>query len=313
MGCYNQTCGVSNLHITADEEVVIFGLTKSNYEESYCYPNTLWDPFPLPFYGSYNDYGAAEDCHGPALDVIISELKEYLVEKDLGENQYRDMEIKKDKFDIDLFFEACHNRRLEIDRLGKHSKVLGTAATPVLFMMIHKKIFDKILSEFVYEMYIGPGEYRKYKFQDILNDLPAWVDRLHESFNTSTDEDRMYNRFIYTTSMGSICHRLEFERNGNLANEWLKYDDATRQSFINIQRIVVDYIENNQKDKVIELLTEHLKMLCINGFLSSTRKMWQPQSGQGSQNSEHDAYRFLCKAMTEVMDEEDKEYADENG
>ena len=63
MGSWNATCAVSNLHITAGQDVVVFMLLKNNREKTFCYGNALYDVCPVAFYGKYNDYGAVEHCH----------------------------------------------------------------------------------------------------------------------------------------------------------------------------------------------------------------------------------------------------------
>lgn len=65
MGCWNKTCGLTQLPIHDGERVVTFLLVKveSGYD-SYCYNNWAWNLIPLPIYGKYNDYGWMEEDAG---------------------------------------------------------------------------------------------------------------------------------------------------------------------------------------------------------------------------------------------------------
>jgi hypothetical protein len=80
MGCWNGTCAVSNLHVTAGQDVIVFLLLKNNEHRSFCYGNALYDICPIPFYGKYNDYGAVEDCTGFGLNIVVEALRERLYE-----------------------------------------------------------------------------------------------------------------------------------------------------------------------------------------------------------------------------------------
>lgn len=62
MGCWNETCLISNLPIKCSEPVigVICKSSKLTYISNSTYHNTLAKPIYLPFKGKYNDYGIVE-------------------------------------------------------------------------------------------------------------------------------------------------------------------------------------------------------------------------------------------------------------
>lgn len=65
MGCWDETCGLSGLPIEYDDKTLLFPLSSSPLYESgqsgFSYPTGLWQPMTLPFYGTYNSYGALEN------------------------------------------------------------------------------------------------------------------------------------------------------------------------------------------------------------------------------------------------------------
>lgn len=87
MGCWNKTCGLSNLHIFGSDPVYVFVL-ESERDDSNCYTTSLFKPLLLPFESEYNDYGGGEDSGVPAFDLIMTSLKDQLVELEIGDNQY---------------------------------------------------------------------------------------------------------------------------------------------------------------------------------------------------------------------------------
>ena len=109
MGCWNGTCVLTNLPIMADEEVIVLllneGKSYDKYVGNHCHSNTYYSLLPLFFEGKYNDYGAVEECHGEFVQDIEDYIKKSLIGMELGENQYHDIEISKDKFDIDFLFD----------------------------------------------------------------------------------------------------------------------------------------------------------------------------------------------------------------
>jgi hypothetical protein len=218
MGSWNGTCAVSNLHITAGQDVAVFMLLRNNTEKTFCYGNALYDVCPVPFYGKYNDYGAVEDCHGFGLNIVVDALKAQLYEFGQGANEYHDCEVKRDDFDIDLLFEADLEDRLgvenhryhsnddynqreledmrldkgltdsqafELDRLANKIKKVDTFR-PVTHVTVHGDVFRMIMNDWYIEDYVGEGKgtegdnksYTHIYFKNVADSIPEFVDRL---------------------------------------------------------------------------------------------------------------------------------------
>lgn len=193
MGSWNHTCAVSNLHVHAGQEVVVFMLAENQRKKTFCYNNALYDLCPIPFYGKYNDYGAVEDCEGFGMTVVVEAIREQLYEFGQGPNEYHDCEVRKESFNIEVLFEADHEDRLfiqdypsgwnqdEYDLRGLKKKIeegtqltesqqfeldrLANAITrkydprrAITHVVIHKGVFDHIMKHWYIEDYVGEGK-----------------------------------------------------------------------------------------------------------------------------------------------------------
>lgn len=303
MGCWNGTCGLTNLHIKHGDEVMVFAMVKNRKVDSLCYTTPFYSPLLMPFYAKYNDYGGGEDCSGIGLKPVIEAIKSNLVELPVGANQYHDIAVKKDKFDDELFFEACHERRLFVT--GYRAERLH-----VEFVMFRKDVVDHIIENRVMEKYVGDGKgthgwgnnYVHYKFADIIADLPAAMEFLDTII---TDEDSIF-------AMYNPLDQLRKMEDNNFAAMWLSGGDYRYSRLIRFDEHIIHLLKKKEMEKLIDYLTEHLKAKFIDSFMMDTRKFWSPQAGAGSQQQEHSPYRLLTAAMTHALDIEKKEWEAEN-
>jgi hypothetical protein len=196
MGCWNGTCAISNLHITAGQDVMVLLLLKNDKEsgDGFCYSNALYDVCPVPFYGKYDDYGGVEDPEGFGLNLVVKAMRQQLYEFGEGPNEYHDCEVKRATFDIDKLFEADHEGRLgiqearnwngdaydkqklekmrdeegglnesqqfELDRLANKIRNVDTFSQ-VTHVQIHAGVVAGILKDWYIEDYVGDGKGNK--------------------------------------------------------------------------------------------------------------------------------------------------------
>lgn len=75
MGCWNETCALSNLPILAGEDVVFLILTRNPYSENECKTGCgigdHWFPRTLPVFAKYDDYGSIEGWDPKTEDPVI--------------------------------------------------------------------------------------------------------------------------------------------------------------------------------------------------------------------------------------------------
>jgi hypothetical protein len=145
MGCWNKTCALSNLPIYEGEQTYVFVIERNiGYgTDSGVYTYHMFLPCLLPFEATYNDYGAGEDSKGVGLPWVISGIRENLVEMEQGENECHDIAVKREDFDVDRLYEACHEGGLRV----KGYSVAGYEENPRLhFVMMRKDVVDRVLS-----------------------------------------------------------------------------------------------------------------------------------------------------------------------
>lgn len=321
MGCWNQTCGITQIHIRAGEPVMIIPLAES-IRESLCYSTPFWAPFELPFYAEYNDYGAGENEEGIGLEYLLTELRRTLVEVEQGDNEYHDIPVKKADFDVECFWEAIHEQRLSINSYKENHQV-G-------MMMVKMSVFNHLVenrefSTYDYDRKTSKITYYKYKFQDVLDGVPGLVDAIigrdmPSSLDKLDAEDREHMKRMYfmfdpvskasQKLLGSYDNEVS-RKDCNRAALWLRNQTShLRYGGFGtvIDSALEELLDADNRDGAIELLREHLKILFIDSLFLATRKFWSPQAGCGSQNQEHSGYRTLINAMTHVLDEEKAEW-----
>jgi hypothetical protein len=317
MGCWNKTCGLTNLHITHGTEAYVFVLEPNN-EDSHCYATHLYSPLLLPFVTEYNDYGGGENSSGIGLPLIMDGIRDNLHEIDVGDNQYHDIAVKKADFGEELFFEAVHE-----GRLYKHNRYATNndleEHTKLEYVMFRKDVVDHILENRVIEKYVGDGKgtggwgnnYVYYKFADIVADILPMLQEIVDMVikAKANEQDIMFKL------LGGFEYLFDY-KHPNLAAQWLRGDGYRYSRIVDMKHVISKVLMDDSEDAVLrleELLTDYLKGVFIDNFMEVTRKSWIPAGHEGSQGQERDEYRLLIAATTMVLDAEQKQWADENG
>ena len=289
MGCWNGTCAITNVPVMHNDEVVVLLLTNQyGLDDNKCYPNSYWQPYSLYFEGKYNDYGAVEDCHGPMLEYIMDDVKHHLYEIEQGENEYHDIAVKQDGFNIDKFFEADHERRLFI-KSGWKSRFIKSDKQQLTHIIILKDVFDGLINQFFIEQYLRDpgGDYTKatYKNQYIGNleaSAQAYVDT--QIYNTDSNIRSIpdYEDLFYRFCLDSSGHAKP---------------DMTRPI-----HTIKNFIEAGSHQMARTAAIQLARISWIDTYMNSARRMWCPQSGAGSQDSETLSQRLTAKLTVEAAD-----------
>jgi hypothetical protein len=259
----------------------------------------------MPIYAKYNDYGGAEDCTGIGVDLVMNAIKEELVELPVGENTSHDIAVKREGFDADVFFEAVHESRLFIK--GRYTR----QRQHVGFVMIHKDVFDHVLENRAVERYVGTNlgttgwdnSYIHITFADVKKDLEVCVDYM---FSAAGKKELFF--FEPLRSLQNISKENNIP---NTAARMLSSDEYRYSGLFRPSLMVSDHINAGKREELVEVLTEYLKAMWIDGFMMDTRKFWSPQSGAGSQQQEPEGYLLLIDAMKKVLDAEKREYEED--
>lgn len=308
MGCWNKTCALSNLPIFYGERTYVFVLEESSsFERSRAvYPNYLYDPILLPFESTYNDYGAGEDSSGLALPLILDFLKRGLIEKEQGESRYRDVEVKREGFNEEKFFETVHEDRLEIKTYDGPKKVK--------FVMMRKDVVDQLLEKYVIEEYVRwddeakKGVYRKYNFQDILDSIDEFLERCSEVLQ-SLDEHPFKSLFEF-----ELRHWLGKYEDDNLSSRLLRrLSEGTSKgsSILRADFVLPGLLRAGKFDEAKPLIELALKGVFIYDFMETVRRCWVPPCGEGSQDGDLYPHRLLAQTTIDIADAIDAQFKEE--
>lgn len=303
MGSWYKTCGISKLHIRDNDEVMVFVLEQNQDQTDRCYSTAFWKPLMLPFYSKYGDYGRGSEDSGACLPYVMAGIKKELAEVEAGENKYHDIAVKRDKFDIELFYEAVHE-----NRLFKAVNWGGVEQVPLDFVMIRKDIADDILTNFHREEYVGGGKgdcgyennYRKITFASILEDLPDFMAEL----STVVKEDDF--KFSFRDGLDILEYG-----HPNKVNAWMRGDNYRYCQVIRVKHIVEELLREDKVAEATEIMIDFLKAKYIDCFMEVTRSNWAPGGHEGSQNNEHHGYRVLARAINCALEREKQEYLNE--
>lgn len=306
MGCWNKTCGISNLHILAGDQVYVFVLEQNN-DHDRCYSTAFWSPVMLPFLSTYDDYGGGENSH-ENIKYILDGLKQCLVEVPLGENEYHDIPVSADKLDEELFFNAVHEGRLKVKGHRRDERLVD-------FVMLRADIVNDICENWRCEMYVGDGKgacgwdnnYIEYTFTDIIAAVPEFLDKVEKELlcftNNPLDESLPFAlRVKYVTRGLAGIYAYE---DRNLVSTYLTdIDDYRYSRIVRPTDNVVQLLADGNREDAHALLVDILRASFINSFMESTRKSWMPGGHEGSQGQDHTPYRVLCGAINTALDKE---------
>ena len=303
MGCWNKTCGLSNLPIMCGEDTYVFVLQRENEIENHCYATHLYRPLLLPFVSTYNDYGGGENSRGAAFPIVMKGIQDCLIEVEQGKNPYHDIPVKRDAWNEDLFFEAVHEHRLKISRGGSFD---------LTYVMMRKDIVDNLFDTYEFEEWVGEIRgntgynncYVRYRMPDVIADIDSFFDAV---IRIQGEEKRVW---LDLSRLAMTC-----QTDGeNLAAKWCSSDIGYRYcNLVLLNEMIPEMVLAGRRDEARELLIEHLRARFLDTFMMITRKSWIPGGHEGSQGQEFDGYRALIASMNRVMDQRDARYAAEDG
>ena len=174
MGSWNKTCSLSNLPIFHGDKTVLYFIVNRTYQGAAAmpsYPSAEWVPIPLPFYGTYNDYGWQDMDKGQEWkldvlhDALSDQVKPYINKNNTEIANKIDKSIDKNIFKTGYkeIFDRIHRGNFEFDMNGQ-------SINRVSFVMMHDQIADAVASSTIpidYETIFDEFEtYRKLRYDE---------------------------------------------------------------------------------------------------------------------------------------------------
>lgn len=106
MGCYDYTCAVSALPISAGTPVVALLIQESRWSD-----REPWVVRSLPVYARYNDYGSIEDYpEDIRVRAWTESLKHDAIEKGVGDNEFHDLGYRPHTATFANLLDAMHSQ-----------------------------------------------------------------------------------------------------------------------------------------------------------------------------------------------------------
>ncbi len=277
MGCWNETCAITNLPILYGEAV--YGLMLSQwpadaYSSRGCHAGDFWQLLPCMVQGNYDDYGRVEDIDDLDLELIRKHQRLCDIDGDKLEDITQELLFKLEK-DGKLF----------------HANIYGSAPRLVQFIMIKKTVIDDIKSNFKLKYHYPV---REYTYQQIVDTMIEYCNNYAQSLKVDDYSDTLLN---YDPSIGR------------------KVDPFAKSILQNCRSSVIDWHRvANQDQKSIERNCEYITLkVLLDNLLDGSRQLWSPTAGKGSQDTETDIHRYIANLVLSQADIVDKQscYDDE--
>ena len=302
MGSWNHTCAVTNLPIHAGEEVEVILLKAHERQDDYsfCYPDAYYTPFPLTFSGKYNDYGSVEDCHGVALELIVSEIQKNLLEMEVGENEYHDIAAKKEGFDVEELFNLDHEGRLFI--VNRKTQYDMREGMRVKHIVIRKEVYEGIIAGMTFEKWDREkSQYDHLKYEDLVEECKQFTEDMEDIIGLEqTDALKIYWMMDGVIGETMVSRMLANRGEGSYGADYP----------IRLVEMLFNMHKEGHEDYEA-MLDNALRLSILTRFMRDGRKSWHVPSGVGSQDQETDAQE-LCAKLTLSSAEIVNHYYDED-
>lgn len=274
MGCWNGTCGISNLPILDGEDVlfhiIINNTNNRRQANTYHYHNDPFIPLSFPMIGKYNEYGSVCNIE---YNITTSLIARYF------------------NLDFDKLLPKIGEGNIKIvDDLYKNTLM------PTGIWMCRKDIVDDFFKS-DYEIALYSTKYRVYDvplniaFEDSARE---YYQRLCKSKNCDGSLSKYINKPHRSTEAPldvAICGSFSAHKTiGPIFDQQLEWL---------IFLIKNDYdFESEEVQAFFECVKNYLK---IDIILQDTRRGYQPQFGLGSQSLNVDAYKRLHQSFSKSL------------
>jgi hypothetical protein len=350
MGCWNETCGITQMPICAGDKVRMFLIVSNDYEgydDCHSYTTDLWRPFGLPLKGTYDEYGGIENLEEDALsDLLLASLKEILVEvpNRMGEV------FKREELDwqtalnfltdeglrvTDPHHVSFITKRLdellaklkeqvpdlpdngwssERSALAKDQKAIvkdDPAVVRVYHMMVHEDVYQALTRE-----YKAPSSrFSAWTEGDMRKELEVGAQQYIKQVREEHEATKGLSELDKVErSFMRMSRRWETHNRFVAATNHLTGNYGSGQYL----RKYLDFVEKRiaegaaDDDADIKNLTDQfIDFVCFNMCMTLLRKMWAPQCGKGGQDREYTIHKFLGETIAEFSEKKMKEWDEE--
>lgn len=254
MGCWNETCMLTDLPIYEGETVGAVLLIKKNNMGKTYYPNDMWEPISPIIYGTYNGYGEITDIDLDTQRQIL-DIFRFAEQNNRAKFVTRQDELPEKPYHLFLESDTTLN------------EILGMAKDDGLYLQIRK--FSDKLEWNTYQVSIA---FLKQGFIERCADLKDSIivsDHIHQLQQNIRDK---------ISSLSEVENTLQDNESKKLIHQ-LKISITDSESarigtFSPRNLMIMCFLQTQNIEEVFQ----------VQMMLSKLRRCWMPTSGSGSQN-----------------------------
>jgi len=313
MGCWNGTCGISQMAIRSGEPTIGFLMVRNPGDKwsanGHCYPTAYWCPLSLHIEGTYNDYGAIDNVDENDWNVEVAHkyIVENMIEQDVGENKYHDIAVKKDDIGWKNLSEAMHEDRIELS-IGTMYKQFypNTTELQVGLMMVHRKVFDAIIKQGI--DYWG-GSITMDSLMKDGKDIVAYFRENDKTIKGAiTESEKALVEILMDHGMDMV--HIKIGKDNHLSQITISNEGANFNVGKEYLRYLSERIYAGDTDEQLDVIIKKLAEFYIfQSAMSMMRKTWMPQAGAGGQTDESELYTAVNQAVDGIITERASERA----
>lgn len=316
MGCWNETCAITQMPIHVGDPVVLVFLTKvdrhAENHNGFCHVNDIWTPKFLPVFGEYDDYGGLEEIQENwNTEYIVDSLKSELMAVRLStptvhtlqdaddlHGEHEDLDL--DSFDLSDVLEQIHQDKVWVPGVRQN--------LPVGWCMMHRWVWDHMTR-------IMERDWRpNITLDTVVAHGESYYDAMlvkHAEVRASSDGSALGMLLKYSRRE-LVDWFNAFHVFGESSARLDNY--GTMSGIRNYDEILWKLAEagtpvhDSQVQQVIHALAHLLVFINNMGVL---RKFWSPQAGKGSQITSDEAHLALHELCVTKIKERMREYEEQ--
>lgn len=308
MGCWNGTCGISNLPITAGDKVKFVFLIHNGYPGTsigsnspigHSYATDIWKPISLPFAGRYNDYGSVESIKEDfSTDFFLGKVNELY--------QKGELTIESDKYtkapatieSLEEFCRCVERGRVSVPNTYQPDETYP-ARRQIGLVMVHERIWDAMLST--------------ENLQSYLHDYDQYTEAALEAIK---EEEALEKDYPIMPMMLDIKIEDKIGWRNRIGFMFRGIENSTYFKLFYCHEITSSLIQNKDvaNDVVVGLKEGFVEIACAMSTMNSLRRAWTTAlCGSGSQYTGWEEHYVLSKAIADLaFDRRQKEEAEED-
>lgn len=321
MGCWNKTCAISQFPLVHGDKTVNFVVVQDGFnsqDNHPCYTTGHgWRLIPVPFYGSYNDYGWQDDDDGQQgkYDFLSEYFKDRIIKSDAST---RSSGITNPFADCDSLGNAIHGNAWVLkNQLNLWDKYPATVKMGGF--MISRIVWDALTAKTL----VTYPKRKWYTREELAKAVDGYVAFAKEQKILA---DRAADNPDATTEEKLAAFRMDMST-GNfgpdmVAVEYITEKFGERTYGDPISGIIRWASSRNLNDDGMELrpveallsgaiTSDDVAAMCLLiSAMNSLRKTFQPMSHEGSQSGIDHNHKLLVKAMNDMIKLDKIRYGD---